>query len=80
MVFDMEEKFEKLWLELGEMKLSGKGLIVIANMPSDPSLCSIIASNETENKQNFVRLQMNREQTVLVRDALQKVINDMPHT
>ena len=73
----MKKKFEKLWLFLKNTIDYDEANIAIANCPDDWSLCSMVISAWYKSNQRFVVIQMDKKETIKIRDALSAVINDM---
>jgi len=70
-----KKPFEKIYLQTVEKKSA----IAIANCPDNWALCSFVAHIWLNNgREDFARLLLNKEETVKIRDALTKVIRDMP--
>jgi len=72
-----EKEFEKLWMTLKNTNYELAD-IAIANCPDDWSFCSIIISAIHEKGSSFVHAITNREEAEKIRDAISKVIEDMP--
>ena len=73
----MEKEFEKLWLTLKNTHYDLVD-IAIANCPDDWSFCSIVVSAIHQQESKFVHITVNREEAEKIRDAISKVIEDMP--
>ncbi len=73
-----EKEFEKIWLFL-KNTCYDEANVAIANCPNDWSMCSFVMSAWHRGKQRFAALDMDRGETVRIRDALTSVIDDMPY-
>ena len=76
----MEKEFEKLYRKLDNCIHYSDVTVAIANCPDDWSFCSFIFSGTSkyDRKWRFIQMQLNKEETTSIRDALTKIIGDMP--
>ena len=76
---DAEVDFEKIWIFLENCRHYDEINIAIANAPDDWDTCSFIISGWKDGKNKFMALQFDKKETTAIRDALTKVLEDMPH-
>lgn len=74
------QNFEKIWLDLKNCVYYDNANCAIANCPNNWNFCSFIIHVWGKNLDKFIALQMNKEETIKIRDALTKVVDDMGRT
>lgn len=72
-----KKQFEKLFLQIESGHFSN-GSVAIANCLENWKLCSLAIHKWSGKQDSFAHIFTTKEETIKIRDALTKVIHDMP--